>query len=103
MLGAVVQAESSGNPRAVSNVGAQGLMQLMPGTARELGVTDAFNPVQNVAGGAMYLRGLLQHYHGDLMKALEAYNAGPGAVDKGHVPPESLAYALGIMGNLGGR
>jgi soluble lytic murein transglycosylase-like protein len=85
---AVVGVESGFQPDAVSNKGAQGLMQLMPATARELGVTDALDPAQNLDGGTRYLRMLVAQYGGDLGKALAAYNAGPGAVKRhGGVPP----------------
>ena len=85
---AVVGVESGFQPDAVSNKGAQGLMQLMPGTAREMGVTDALDPAQNLDGGTRYLRMLVARYGGDLGKALAAYNAGPGAVRRhGGVPP----------------
>ena len=85
---AVVGVESGFQPGAVSHKGAQGLMQLMPGTAREMGVTDALDPAQNLDGGTRYLRMLVAQYGGDLGKALAAYNAGPGAVKRhGGVPP----------------
>jgi soluble lytic murein transglycosylase-like protein len=85
---AVVAVESGFQPDAVSNKGAQGLMQLMPATARELGVADALDPAQNLDGGTRYLRMLVARYGGDLGKALAAYNAGPGAVTRhGGVPP----------------
>jgi len=87
LVKAVVTTESNWNPHAVSRTGAQGLMQLVPSTARDLGVHNAFDPQQNLDGGVRYLRMLLERYDGDLDKALAAYNAGPGAVDRaGGVP-----------------
>jgi len=88
LLRAVIHAESAFNPMAVSNKGAQGLMQLMPGTATDLGVTDAFDVAQNIRGGARYLSQLLKSFNGDAQLATAAYNAGPGAVQKYRgVPP----------------
>jgi len=88
LVAAVILAESSGDTRAVSNKGAQGLMQLMPSTARELGVADALDPAQNVDGGSRYLRDMLDRHSGNLSLALAAYNAGPEAVRKyGGIPP----------------
>lgn len=88
LLRAIIHAESGFNPRALSYKGAQGLMQLMPGTAFELGVGDAFDPGQNISGGARYLAMLLHDFHGDVRLAAAAYNAGAGAVTKyGGVPP----------------
>jgi soluble lytic murein transglycosylase-like protein len=101
LLSAVVERESNYDPHAISKAGAMGLMQLMPDTARGLGVRDPFDPAQNVEGGATYLRGLIDRYHGRLDFALAAYNAGPGAVDHyGGVPPyaETRAYVQGILG-----
>jgi len=100
LLASVVQAESAGRSHAVSRTGARGLMQLMPGTATELGVQDAFEPQQNIGGGTTYLDQLLIRYHDDLPKALAAYNAGPGAVDRYHgVPPyrETRAYVARVI------
>jgi soluble lytic murein transglycosylase-like protein len=88
LIHSVIRVESNYNPFAVSNKGAQGLMQLIPSTAKRFGVSDVFNPVQNIQGGAKYLRYLLDLYHGDYRLALAAYNAGEGAVQKfGGVPP----------------
>jgi len=100
LLDIVVHAESGGRVRAVSRTGAQGLMQLMPGTAADLGVTDSFQPDQNINGGTAYLNALLIRYHDHLALALAAYNAGPAAVDKYHgVPPyrETRAYVARII------
>lgn len=89
LLHAVIRAESNYDPAAVSSRGAVGLMQLMPATARELGVADARDPAANIRGGARYLRRLLEMFDHDLRRALAAYNAGPGAVERhgGRVPP----------------
>lgn len=84
----IIQVESGFDPQAVSNKGALGLMQLMPETAQDLGVTDPFDPAQNIGGGTKYLAQLLQSHNGDLTKALASYNAGPGVVRQyGGVPP----------------
>jgi soluble lytic murein transglycosylase-like protein len=84
----LVQAESNFNPNAVSGAGAQGLTQLMPSTARMLGVTNPLDPAQSLAGGAKYLAQMLKQFNGDVKLALAAYNAGPGAVERaGGVPP----------------
>ena len=100
LLASVVKAESGGNPRARSRVGAQGLMQLMPGTAATLGVKDSYQPEQNVRGGATYLDALLTRYHDNLPLALAAYNAGPAAVDRYHgIPPyrETRLYVARVI------
>ena len=103
---AVVAVESNFEPRAISRKGAQGLMQLMPGTAGDLGVADALDPATNLDGGARYLQALLRLYRGDLRKALAAYNAGPGAVARhGGVPPyrETQEYVRKVMKQYGQR
>lgn len=100
LLSAVVEVESAGNPRAVSRAGAQGLAQLMPATARELGVQDPLDPAQNLDGAAKYLRQLLGQFKGDISKALAAYNAGAGNVQKyGGIPPfaETQAYVPAVL------
>lgn len=99
LIHSVIQVESNYDPYAVSPKGAQGLMQLIPATARRFGVTDAFNPADNIQGGARYLRYLLELYKGDYPLALAAYNAGEGAVAKyGGVPPyaETRDYLVRI-------
>jgi len=100
LLASLVKAESGGNANAVSSAGAQGLMQLMPGTANQLGVKDSFEPSQNVRGGTTYLDALLTRYHDNLSLALAAYNAGPEAVDKYHgIPPyhETRVYVARVI------
>ena len=100
LVNSVIRAESGFNVRAVSPKGAQGLMQLMPKTASQLGVQNAFDPQANVEGGTRYLRELLERYNFDLIKALAAYNAGPQRVERyGGVPPyyETKAYVAGIV------
>lgn len=100
LVNSVIRAESGFNVRAVSPKGAQGLMQLMPRTASQLGVQNAFDPRANVEGGARYLRELLERYDFDLIKALAAYNAGPQRVEQyGGVPPyyETKAYVARIV------
>lgn len=100
LVNAVVMTESAGDPSAISVAGAQGLMQLMPQTAADCGVNNAFDPQQNVECGTRYLRALLARYGDNVTLALAAYNAGPAAVDKyGGVPPygETRAYVARVL------
>ncbi len=103
LLRAVIEKESAYLPCAISPKGAQGLMQLMPGTAAELGVDNPFDARQNVGAGARFLKQLIDRYGGNLVLALAAYNAGPARVDAaGGVPPipETMGYVSGILGKL---
>ena len=106
VLRAVIERESGFRPCAVSPKGALGLMQLMPSTAGDLGVKDAFDAVENANSGARLLAHLLERYRGDLPLALAAYNAGPARVDaQGGIPdiPETRDYVRAILGSLAGR
>jgi len=101
LVRAVMHAESAFDPNALSHVGASGLMQLMPGTAREMYVKDIFDPKENIEGGVRYLRVLANEFDGDMVKMVAAYNAGPDAVKKygGQVPPypETQAYVRKVI------
>jgi len=100
LIMSVIRSESAFRANAVSAKGARGLMQLMPQTASRLGVTNPLDPIANVEGGTLYLRQLLDRYNNDLVKALAAYNAGPGRVDQyGGLPPyaETRAYVTEIV------
>ncbi len=100
LVKAIMANESGFNPRATSRTGAQGLMQLEPGTAAGLGVSNAYDPAQNIRGGTQYIKGLLERFHGDMYMAVAAYNAGPGNVEKyGGVPPyaETQNYVVNVL------
>ena len=103
LIDAVIAVESAYQVRAVSARGASGLMQLMPATAKRYGVTDVFDPRQNIAAGARHLRGLLDRYGQDLARALAAYNAGAGTIDRAALhraswPGETAAYVPNVLG-----
>ncbi len=98
LIKAVIKAESNFNPQAESRAGARGLMQLMPATARSLGVSDSFDPQQNIMAGTRFLKDMLQRYNGDVDAALAAYNWGPGNFDKRpeHLPRETRDYLVRV-------
>jgi soluble lytic murein transglycosylase-like protein len=105
LIKSVIEVESGYDANARSSKGAMGLMQLMPGTAQDLGVSDPWNPTENITAGTKYLSWLIKKYNGNLMKALAAYNAGPNAVDYyGGIPPyqETTDYVRSVLARLYG-
>jgi len=105
LIKSVIEVESGYDPMAKSSKGAMGLMQLMPGTAQDLGVLDPWNPTENITAGTKYLSWLIRKYNGNIMKALAAYNAGPNAVDSyGGIPPyqETTDYVRSVLARLYG-
>jgi soluble lytic murein transglycosylase-like protein len=105
VIKSIIAVESGFDPMARSSKGAMGLMQLMPETAQELGVSDPWDPTENITGGTKYISWLLRKYNGDLTKALAAYNAGPNAVDTyGGIPPyqETTDYVRNVLARIYG-
>ena len=97
LISSIIKHESAFDPNAISKKGACGLMQLMPKTAKEMGVTAIFDPIQNINGGTRYIRLMNDRYDGDLYKALLAYNAGPTNIDNGIIPKKSHKYAKRVI------